>query len=320
MEIADDQRMYLLTQVAQMYYEQSVTQEVIATSLQVSRPTVSRLLKEAREAGVVQITIHSPFRYVASLETALTRAFPHLHQVKVVRTKTMAGVARAAAALLGSICRDGDIVGVSWGNTMAELTVHLGQRPLQGAKVVQLNGGVAQPGAGTNAHEIVSRFGQALGAEVNYLHVPAIVDSVHVRDALLQNRETAGVLNLGRRANVAVFGIGVPDRDSVLVKAGYFTPEYVDALRHKGAVGDICSQYFTLEGAPCDAVLNARTIGIPLAELSDRPNAVAVVAGRHKAASTLGALRGRFMNVLVIDEATAQDILRLNEEGGLAHD
>lgn len=318
--MADEQRIQLLTRVAQMYYEQSATQEAIASSLNLSRPTVSRLLKEAREEGVVQIIINSPFRQVADLEQELIQAFPHLRQAVVIRTAESATVARAAAAFIGTILKDGDVVGVSWGNTMEEITGYLPLRRLQGATVVQLNGGVARPGAGTNAHEIVSRFARSFGAEAYYLQVPAVVDSAAMREVFLQHSETARVLDLARRANVAVYGIGAPQSSSVLVQAGYFTPEYLQALRRKGAAGDICSRYFTEQGALCDRELDDRTIGLPLPELAEREYAIAVVSGVHKAAGTLGALRGRFLNVLVIDEATVREILRLNQGVLTTHD
>jgi deoxyribonucleoside regulator len=84
-------------------------------------------------------------------------------------------------------------------------------------------------------------------------------------------------------------------------------------------VGDICSRYFTEQGAVCDPDLDGRTIGLPLADLANREHAIAVVCGLAKAAGTLGALRGKFMNGLIIDEATAWAVLRRNQ-GGHLHD
>jgi deoxyribonucleoside regulator len=317
--VADDQRIYMLTRVAQMYYDQNATQEAIAASLSLSRPTVSRLLKEAREEGVVQIRIESPFRFVPELETAVTRAFPHLKAVRIVRTADQAGLARAAAAYLANTVRDGDTIGVSWGNTMAAVADHLPRLSLPGATVVQLNGGVARAGAATAAHDIVSRFGQAFGAGVYYLQVPAVVDHPHMREVLLQNREIAEALDLGRKANLAVFTIGAPENDSVLAQAGYISPEHLARLRAGGAVGDICARFFTAEGQVCDPGLDERTIGLSLGELAQLGRSVAVVYGIHKAAGVLGALKGRLFNVLVLDEATAQEVLRQNQEGQTHH-
>lgn len=313
--MAEAERVQLLTRVAQLYYEQSATQEAIASALRISRPTVSRLLKEAREEGVVRIIINSPFHFVRDLEEELAAAFAHLREVRVLRTPHLNTVARAAGAYVAGVVKDGDIIGVSWGNTMAEIAAHLPNRALRSATVVQLKGAVSRAAHGTNAHEVVTRFGQAFSAEMYYLQVPAVVDTASVREVLLQNRETARVLELGRRATVAIYSIGVPESQSVLVQAGYFTPRQLQALRRRGAVGDICSRYFKADGRLFDPLLDACTIGMPLDELSNREQAIAVVSGAHKASATLGALRGRMMNVLIIDEATAREVLRLMREG-----
>lgn len=47
-----------LAYVARRYYLENQRQSDIAKELGVSRPLVSRMLSEARELGVVEITIH----------------------------------------------------------------------------------------------------------------------------------------------------------------------------------------------------------------------------------------------------------------------
>ena len=49
-----------LAYVAQKYYIEDQKQSDIARDLGVSRPLISRMLSEARELGIVEITIHEP--------------------------------------------------------------------------------------------------------------------------------------------------------------------------------------------------------------------------------------------------------------------
>src|SRR5437868_2059333 len=51
---------YLLTKVSTLYYLDGKTQQDIADRLRLGRPRVSRLLQEALELGIVQISIASP--------------------------------------------------------------------------------------------------------------------------------------------------------------------------------------------------------------------------------------------------------------------
>ena len=52
---ADRER--LLVKVSRFYYEHELTQSQISERLRLSRQKVQRLLKEAHQAGIVQITI-----------------------------------------------------------------------------------------------------------------------------------------------------------------------------------------------------------------------------------------------------------------------
>lgn len=63
--------LYLLSKVSKLYYERGLNQQEIADKLHLSRPKVSRLLQQAQEEGIVQITVHSPPGTFADLEEAL---------------------------------------------------------------------------------------------------------------------------------------------------------------------------------------------------------------------------------------------------------
>ncbi|MFC2683793.1 MAG: sigma factor-like helix-turn-helix DNA-binding protein, partial [Rothia mucilaginosa] len=55
-------------EAAQLYYIHNMTMDAIAARLGVSRATVSRLLKSARESGMVQIRLDDSFRTRSELE------------------------------------------------------------------------------------------------------------------------------------------------------------------------------------------------------------------------------------------------------------
>src|SRR3569832_17475 len=52
--------LYLLSKVSTLYYLRDQTQQEIAERLRLSRPAVSRLLRDAQNHGIVQITISPP--------------------------------------------------------------------------------------------------------------------------------------------------------------------------------------------------------------------------------------------------------------------
>ena len=55
------EKWYILAMVANLYYNGNLTQSQIANRIFTSRSKVSRLLKEAREMGLVEIYIREPW-------------------------------------------------------------------------------------------------------------------------------------------------------------------------------------------------------------------------------------------------------------------
>ena len=103
-----------LVRVSRMYYELGETQESIAVSLGVTRPQVSKLLKQARAQGVVEIRIVERTERPSTVAAELQRRFG-LRAVHVAPTfagsdeRTRRRVGRLAAQVLTAAVRDGMI-------------------------------------------------------------------------------------------------------------------------------------------------------------------------------------------------------------------
>jgi len=77
----------------------------------------------------------------------------------------------------------------------------------------------------------------------------------------------------------------------------------------RGAVGDILGRHFDAYGRPIESPLAERIIALSLESLRTIPQVIAFAGGRRKADAILGALRGRYVHVLITDEATARLVL-----------
>lgn len=72
-ENGDDIR--LIVKIAQLYYDQEMTQAQIARELGIYRTTISRLLKRGRELGLVTIAINYNYNDNLWLEQQLKQKF-----------------------------------------------------------------------------------------------------------------------------------------------------------------------------------------------------------------------------------------------------
>lgn len=301
-------------EAARLYYEHHLNQSQIAAKLDVSRPSVSRLLQEARDTGIVRIQIVDPNATGTRLEGLLKAKFGLKHVIVVPFDNESNAVLKsrlgfALIQLLDELLAENVTLGVSWGTTMQAATKHLTARPIKNMTVVQLNGGVSKAELDTHASEIAGRMGENYHAVPYLLPLPAIVDSPTVKTAILSDRHIAKTLKLAREAEIAAFTIGAFGSSSVLVQADYFEPAEVQTLIDQGAVADICSRLIKADGSICSEALNQRTIGIELDELKAKPFSIAVAGGPDKSLAIQAGLAGGYFNSLVTDEQVAKTLV-----------
>ncbi len=308
----DQRAAHLLVTVADLYYLQDRTQAEIARALRISRPHVSRLLKRARETGIVTISVRPPFGLSTELAEELGKLFP-LRDVRVIAAggAPLPRVAEAAASYLASRIQRESVVGVSWGRTVRMIADVVPSDPRRSVEVVPLVGGMGPVGDEIHANEIARRLASRLGGKYYVLNAPALAERANARAMLVRDATVRGILERARKADVAVVGIGGMVASSTLVRVGYLKPDHLRRLRASGAVGDICSRFFGKDGAPCQSPLTDRVVGIELNDLRQLPWVVGAAVGTEKAPAILGALRGGYINVLVTDETTARAVLRL---------
>lgn len=123
-ENSDDIR--LIVKIAQLYYEQDMTQAQIARELGIYRTTISRLLKRGREQGIVTIAINYDYNENLWLEQQLKQKFGLKEAVVVScdseqEDEQLAMMGVHGAQLLERLLEHGDIIGFSWGRAVRGL-------------------------------------------------------------------------------------------------------------------------------------------------------------------------------------------------------
>ncbi|PEL12895.1 sugar-binding transcriptional regulator [Bacillus sp. AFS017336] len=306
----------LIIDAARLYYDSDFSQQEIATKLGISRPTVSRLLQQAKELGYVRIEIIDPLEGNQDLARELKRKY-NLESVDVCyapiddQNEVLQTITKKAADVLVNIVHDGDIVGVTWGTTMYHIATKLSNKPVKGVEIIQLNGGVSYSKTNTYATETVNLFAEAFNTVPRYLPLPVIFDNPQVKQMVEGDRHIGRLIELGKQSNVAIFTVGTVKKDALLFRVGYLNEKEENDLQ-SFAVGDICSRFFDKEGNIYSKLLDSRTIGIELDELRSKEKSILVAGGERKIHAIHGALMGKYANILITDQFTAK---RLLEQG-----
>lgn len=304
----------LLSKISSMYYKQDLNQQQIADRLQISRPKVSRLLKKARQEGIVQITVVTPNENFVELEQALEETYD-LQEVVLVDQEetgelTKQQIGAAAAQYLHRTISPGHCIGVTWGTTLQAMVEAMQQKATNDIEIVQALGGVGPAEAKAHAADISRSLAQLLEGKLTLLPAPGIVGSVEAKNVLMNDRQVNNALEKITTIDTLYVGIGALQTNPVLTENRQeISEEACREVMESGAVGDIALRFFDQQGHQPDITLNDLVIGITLEQIRAVDTVVGMAGGPQKMGAIQGALNGKYIDVLVTDQQTANDLL-----------
>ena len=217
-------------------------------------------------------------------------------------------IARATARYLREVLREGQVLAVTGGSTLAEVARSLPESPVPlGVTVVPGRGGLGED-VELQANTVAAEIARRLRVNYRLLHVPDDLpeEAVNSVSAQPQIRE---LLELIRRADIVLHGVGTAEE---MARRRGLPPSEVQRLREVGAVGEAFGYYFDRHGR---AVYQTGTFGLRLEDLAHCGEVVVVGGGRSKAEAALAVISTRYQHVFITDEGAARRMLELLEGG-----
>lgn len=300
--------------VAKMYYIEGLSQEEIAKKIHVSRPSVSRLLKACIQEGIVRIKIDDISSFGSEMGKRIVDTYgidkaivvPPGHSLEADKER----VGQAAAEYVESLLSPGMLIGIAWGTTIHSFVNSIKQSSTINADVIQLVGGVGNITNDTDANMMALALAKALHGDSYILQAPFMVKSKILRDLLMEEPHIKSYFEKIKQTDIAIVGLGSTRPElSAQFRSGHINLEDSQKLISEGAVGDICGRYIDINGHHCHSSLSDRVIAVSLDMLKRIPKVIGVATGEKKADIIVGALRGRYIDVLITDEKAAACVL-----------
>lgn len=211
-------------------------------------------------------------------------------------------LARVTADFLRRNLREGSILAVTGGTTLAEVA---GALPLPGVRkdvlVLPARGGLGEE-VEIQANTVAANIAKGLGASYRLLHVPDDLQR-ETAQSIINEPKIKEFLSLLHRADIILHGIGSAEE---MARRRGMQPREIQALLDQGAVGEAFGYYFDNQGKVIHAT---SSVGLRLNDLEQVPLVVAVVGGRSKANAVKAVLSHSSRDVLIIDEGAAGGLL-----------
>ncbi|ABM01961.1 transcriptional regulator, sugar-binding domain of SorC family protein [Psychromonas ingrahamii 37] len=313
----DDHEM--LTEIAILYYQEGATQAEISKKFSISRIKIGRLLRRAREEGVVEINVRYHPIYTAQLEKRLIKKF-NLKRVLIAldqanneeQRKQVAGL---VSAFLAINLQDDSTVAVGQGQNVAAVADHVGLVTQRKARFVCAIGGTHRSGDSINADHICRQLAKKFGGTSETLYAPAYVDNPETRNAFIAHNTVSETLKQARNADYALVGVGDMNKNSHMIKLGWFTKqEFAEARINEGIIGDIGGfDFFKSNGQRANTRLRDRVIGLGTEDLRRIPNVIAIASEERKSLALAGALRTGSIDILATSVSCAMTLLNMED-------
>jgi len=310
-----------LATVSYLHYRKGLSQTEIAKQLGKSNMTVSRLLREARERGIVQFRLTVPCPSDPVVESKLKAKFPGLDDVIAVDDNLLGTgdmkrlLGHVAADYLPFFLKDGMHLGVGGGETVAHVVDAIDDSlGFSDITVVQLTGVTGQIARLGNETLTTQKLSEKLNARGFFCPIPSPFD----KDLLKEGEQLLAQFGVeaAERWNcidVGVTGIGGSHSRISPSREGYLSMEQLDALYAKGAVGDILLHFIRADGRIVDHDFDATVTAISWEQLRRVETVIAVAGGDDKTDAISGALHAGVLNVLITDRSTAYRVLECEE-------
>ncbi|MGN0417462.1 sugar-binding transcriptional regulator [Anaerostipes faecalis] len=312
----DSEKRNMLATVANLYYNSDMTQNQIAERFFTSRSKISRMLKEARQLGIVEITIREPWDRNMELEQEFIRRF-RLKDVRIINPKeanntmVLQKLGEVAAYYLDNLIDANTILGISWGNTMYHTVKAVNTSKNIPLSVVPIMGAANVRKPERDALDLSKELAYAYGGTYHYIYAPLFVNSSDVKKSLEEDPTIKECLNLARNANIILTSVG-----SIVYKSwkAYLSTRDLYHLEHKGAIGHIGGHFYDKNGIEVITPMAGKMIGLGLEDIKRVENVVCVAGLEMKSEAILGAMRGGYIDTLITDEACAQKILEIDAQ------
>ncbi|MFW5971967.1 MAG: sugar-binding transcriptional regulator [Bacillota bacterium] len=313
-----------------IYYNQPIGRRALSEKIRMSERTVRRELDFLQGRGLIEIS-----RVGAVITKTGSGFLPELDKyikeikgIKILENKLrdclkldsvfivpgdlehstiVQEIGRYTARLVKKMLKDGDILAVTGGSTLAQVA-----RAMQSSDksynitVVPGRGGLGEE-VEIQANTIASTIAKKLGGRYQLLHIPDSIKEENV-DRVIAEPSIQRVLNSLKKANILLHGVG-----SAEVMAGRrdMSESQIEKLTSKGAVAEALGYYFNQKG---EIVYTTTSVGLHLEDLQDIDKVIVVAGAPAKARAIMSVVSPKYHNLLITDELTAKEIL--NFKGG----
>lgn len=302
-----------LVDIGRRHFVQEESLSSIAADLGLSRFKVARLAREARERGIVRISIAIPENIDLAGSDRVKARWPQLRECVVIPPPLEEGLialrgalASAAADLVTEHVTADDTFGLACGRTLNEAAARI--RRLPACTIVQLTGVTTHGPIGDSSIRTMQRVAALSRGRSFPIYAPVLLNSKDVAQALAREPGISAAMARFSQLTVALVTIGGwADGESALYPA--CPPDLRERVRRQGAVAEFMGHLLDVNGNIVGTEFSERCLIASMDDLRATRSVILVAGGPGRVVPLRAVLNAGLVTHLVTDADTAAALL-----------
>jgi len=213
-------------------------------------------------------------------------------------------IGRFTARFLEKAIKDGDIISVTGGSTLAQIADYMMQEEnTKNVDVLPGRGGLGEK-VEIQANTIAAKMAKKLGGRYKLLHIPDDITKKSL-DMIINEPSIKKTLDLLHQSNILIHGIGTAEMMSARRN---MDKKEIQKMNDRGAVAEAFGLYFNQDG---QVVYSAASVGLCMDDLKNIDKVIAVAGGLDKAKAIIAVVSHNYHDILITDELTAREIITI---------
>ena len=308
-----------LAKIAYLYFIEDMSQEQIAKHLGIYRTTISRMLTQAKQEGIVQIKIEDFNPELLKLETIFKEKYG-LKNLEIASSSEYdteeekdEKLSVVASQWLRKNIHNDYTVGLAWGASIGKAVEKITPKYLENTSFVPLVGGPSRINSKYHINTLVYELARKFHGESIFVNASVVQESKQLAEGIFNSKYFEEIKDKWNGLNMVIVGVGgVLSYRKSQWRDLLNEEDYVD-LKLREAVGDCCCRFFDREGKVLNGPLNHRTIGLPLEYFYRIETRVAIARGKAKVRAIRALIKKGYINTLLTDQETLMSILTLDK-------
>lgn len=307
----------LIARIAELFYVHDINQYEIAKKFNFSKSKVCRIIKEAKQKGLIQFSIRDFNKRQIELEKKLEDKYG-LKEVIIYfnsgdkdydENLIFQEIGKLGADYFNRILENNINIALTWGKSLYYLIKNIQvEKKYRNINIFSTLGGVSLTTAEYQNNNLIQILNDKIGGAYYPIYLPLILESKEHKELFVADNNIKEILGGVSDIDYYFAGLGAISESSRMYKLGGFDKVFLKELSDKKACGEIGLNFYDIDGNFINTSIDGRTVHLGIEDIKKMKNKIIISFGKSKVLSIKGFLKTKIADVLVTDSTTALEL------------